>query len=938
MLLYVLLTRILLPSRKIINPIRNGTISKHQGSWYYVKCPKKMKNCNDIIKSSLKFDIDYVGIPMKQGLYSIYMTRSEAEIAIKNNLKIEKIPKSHKISRGIIVNGSNQYLVLSTQDCELPFKVQDIGMHGKLFITDENPEIVFEKLYKIPCVRSFEHVPHSHLNTRFTKSIAHAEIPMYYNKSGFSYSLRNFIYEHGIGGHGQVVSIVDTGLDHNLCWFSDPDQPRIMNEDLSGLDHRKILSYFRYEDDKDIDGGHGTFISSIIAGQAMCKDEESLCSGSLYDGVAPMAKIIMSDIFKDKKNNVMWPKNLTDLFIIPRFMSAAVQYHAFDFQMQSYFTYLMDQIAYFFPQMLLLFAAGENTNSNDNYLVSSPGDSKNVLTVGATQSAPFSLNQIDPASPVIIILKEKEYLGFCDPFAGITWMEMISRDEFLRKPLKYKLGDSEREFFIDIDGNETDVLKFQESFGILSFHSKEYKNKIKRPIIRLPHSVSEDFSNGDIIKIKPFEENHLRHTQLDYHHINPNARGGYVKIGRIKPEIVMPGGPVLGANAGSSGKEDSCGPDGLRVGEGSSVAAAFATGDIMLIRQYLKHGFYPTGTKKKENTINTSNHMIKAILSNIAQPVKGDPQKTGFGMPQLDRFIIFPDTYKKSKNEIQGFRFFSDEIPSNSYNAYRFKSSLDGPLVASLAWNDPPHDPHSPSDVLFRIDLRIEDDQDSLQKVGNRKDDSSYFDAHNTLKRIKMNVRKNTVYTIYVVSGDLLHHDKCQYTLAISAPFDHFVGIPPLKVFDAIEPKCGAGCEGSATCKNGYCICPKGRIGDLCGSESHPMKTGMKHEEDSLPKHEFIYYTFKFIEWKKGSSLVINMKHDIKKKLYYMFSLNEPPSWDHAHCSSGHCNWVSESAESITLEYEYWDFIEKDDVLHFVIFTFDDVEMSVTTSFTYNYK
>ena len=55
----------------------------------------------------------------------------------------------------------------------------------------------------------------------------------------------------------------------------------------------------------------------------------------------------------------------------------------------------------------------------------------------------------------------------------------------------------------------------------------------------------------------------------------------------------------------------------------------------MLIRQYLKHGFYLKGTNQSHH-IKTSSYGLKAILINIARPILGDPDKSGYGFPDFD--------------------------------------------------------------------------------------------------------------------------------------------------------------------------------------------------------------------------------------------------------------------------------------------------------------
>jgi subtilisin family serine protease len=93
------------------------------------------------------------------------------------------------------------------------------------------------------------------------------------------------LHDRGLLGQGVVVGIADTGIDHKLCYFHDPQRGVPFNRvDKS---HRKIIAY-KYRlgvgNTKD-EEGHGTHTSGSIAGNALAGGEQGR-----FDGTAPAAK------------------------------------------------------------------------------------------------------------------------------------------------------------------------------------------------------------------------------------------------------------------------------------------------------------------------------------------------------------------------------------------------------------------------------------------------------------------------------------------------------------------------------------------------------------------------------------------------------------------------------------------------------------------------
>ena len=82
------------------------------------------------------------------------------------------------------------------------------------------------------------------------------------------------LWRRGIAGRGQVVAVADTGVDHDSCFFHDPERAIPFNKFDPA--HRKIVAYHTSAEitPRDLVGGdqidgHGTHTSGTVAGAAM---------------------------------------------------------------------------------------------------------------------------------------------------------------------------------------------------------------------------------------------------------------------------------------------------------------------------------------------------------------------------------------------------------------------------------------------------------------------------------------------------------------------------------------------------------------------------------------------------------------------------------------------------------------------------------------------
>ena len=112
---------------------------------------------------------------------------------------------------------------------------------------------------------------------------------------------------------------------------------------------------------------------------------------------------------------------------------------------------------------------------------------------------------------------------------------------------------------------------------------------------------------------------------------------------RIKPDLVSPGFSVNSANSNSPG---DCPITSMA---GTSMATPITAGDVALIRQYFREGFFPGGTPGGAPKI-PSGALMKAMAVHSAVPITGTYQGApftpppsnvqGFGRTQLNRVLF----------------------------------------------------------------------------------------------------------------------------------------------------------------------------------------------------------------------------------------------------------------------------------------------------------
>ncbi|MBD3336314.1 MAG: S8 family serine peptidase, partial [Candidatus Eisenbacteria bacterium] len=198
-------------------------------------------------------------------------------------------------------------------------------------------------------------------------------------------SLQTPVWDQGIHGEGEIVTMMDTGLDYNSCWF------RETGNAPPGPTHRKVIDYQTWGG-QAYDGcgtGHGTHVAGTCVG-----DQSYINGGNFnYNGMAYAAKITVQDVGNDDFFSCLLgllavPSSLSGAFTDSYNLGARVHTNSWGSTSNSYDSYAREVDAFMWANQdfLIVFAAGNSGPGSGT--VGSPGTAKDCITVGATRQAP----------------------------------------------------------------------------------------------------------------------------------------------------------------------------------------------------------------------------------------------------------------------------------------------------------------------------------------------------------------------------------------------------------------------------------------------------------------------------------------------------------------------------------------------------------------------
>jgi len=185
---------------------------------------------------------------------------------------------------------------------------------------------------------------------------------------------------YGYDGSGQITAVADTGIDTGTTSTMIPD---LAHRVVAILNHAGG-SWSQAGDPND-EHGHGTHVSGSVVG-------DGTHSGGAIKGMAPGAGLVFQAVMDSDGGLSGIPDDLGLLFGEAYNYGARLHSNSWGVPLSSgghaydSFTASADQYLWNTPDMTVLFAAGNDGDSQAEHSVTLPGTAKNVITVGASEN------------------------------------------------------------------------------------------------------------------------------------------------------------------------------------------------------------------------------------------------------------------------------------------------------------------------------------------------------------------------------------------------------------------------------------------------------------------------------------------------------------------------------------------------------------------------
>ena len=807
-------------------------------SWYLLY----FKNFLNLKNFFLENNINLINYNLLNNNWmEIFLTSENAKlINLNKNFNLKIINKNYKTQELLSINNNFQnysYILKAHNNFKNPFFSEMVLITKNLYLIKiSNINQLIENNLISYIIGPFEI---NFFNRWVTGFLQNNEIYPNYNLNPFLRSTKTL----NLNGTGSIVTIIDTGIDRDHCFFTDKNRPIPINQ--NDPNHRKIIRYSALVDNNDKINGHGTHCAGTIAGYSECNN----CSINLYSGHAINAKLHIVDVAPDSYSHKIIMDGPALFYAITNSSSLNSKIISCSWGIEEssgQFRYLFDHLSIQYPEILFVFASG---NFGQVYSVLSPADSKNILTVGASTNPLLSSLENINFRKSYLFLNNEYHLIDCpllfnlmsnDPLESFENLNLINFSNF---------------------NNISKSIVFIENITNLNNIILDLKNQNIKGIIIKEDLLNNNNNNFLICKLNNF--NILKNISKISLRINSTLNDqNQIKVahftsigptiqGILKPEIFAPGEGIYSSKSNSQS---------IISRQGTSMAAPSISGLLSLIEQFLIEKRYELPFK-----INISSHLLKAFIIQACSLKSNPSPSKGFGIPSLERVL-------KINNE-KGLRFESNNISSLNHYIYEIYLDNNNSLFSiTLTYLDLPIDPSHFSILFGDIDLFIVDPNKNI--IYGNQNPLNQEESFSTIEKIIIFKPLIGKYEIHIQSSEYLDLNiNLNYSIVINGPFNHYNFSLNSPILNRIKP---LNCLKCNQCSNNYlCLCNSSFTGIHC---QNPINN-LNFEQFTnflIPSRSFLYLKINIPNnFKKYIKLTINpIKQQLKSLIRIILNKN----------------------------------------------------------------